>query len=75
MLVLFLIGTLLAWYLVPAELEQMKWEVPGMPESYPIEQKCRPIFLLILCYLPFICAISRLSVLFSIRSWAPWIAT
>lgn len=57
MLVLFLIGTLLAWYLVPAELEQMKWEVPGMPESYPIEQKCRPIFLLILCYLPFIGAV------------------
>lgn len=57
MLVLFLLGTLLAWYLVPAELEQMKWEVPGMPESYPIEQKCRPIFLLILCYLPFIGAV------------------
>ncbi len=48
------LGTLLAWYLVPSELEQMKWEVPGMPESYPIEQKCRPLFLLILCYLPFI---------------------
>jgi len=53
-LILFALGTLLAWYLVPAELEQMKWEVPGMPETYPIEQKCRPIFLLILCYLPFI---------------------
>ena len=51
------LGTLLAWYLVPSELEQMKWEVPGMPESYPIEQLCRPIFLGLLCYLPFIGAL------------------
>ncbi|MBQ3525538.1 MAG: LptF/LptG family permease [Akkermansia sp.] len=56
-LVFFAIGALLSLYLVPAELEQMKWEVPGMPESYPIEQLCRPIFLLLLCFLPFIGAI------------------
>ena len=53
----FAIGSLLAWYLVPSELEQMKWEVPGMPETYPIEQLCRPILLGILCSLPFLCAI------------------
>ena len=51
-------GTLLAAYLVPGEWEQMRWEVSGMPESYPIEQKCRPFFLLILCYLPMLGAIA-----------------
>ena len=55
--ILFLLGSLLAWYLVPIELEQMRWEVPGMPETYPIEQLCRPIFLGLLCYLPFIGAV------------------
>ncbi len=45
-------GTLLAWNLVPRELDQMQWEVPGMLESYPIEQKMRPILLLLLCYIP-----------------------
>ncbi len=52
-----ILGTLLAMYLVPGELEQMKWEVPGMPSTYPIEQKCRPVFLGLLCYLPFIAAV------------------
>lgn len=56
-IILFVLGSLLAWYLVPIELEQMRWEVPGMPESYPIEQLCRPIFLGLLCYLPFIGAV------------------
>lgn len=51
------LGSLLAWYLVPGELEQMRWEVPGMPESYPVEQMCRPVFLGLLCYLPFIGAL------------------
>lgn len=51
-IILFALGTLLALYLVPGELEQMKWEVPGMPESYPIEQLLRPILLGLLCYLP-----------------------
>lgn len=55
--ILAVLGTLLAFYLVPGELAQMEWEVPGMPESYPIEQKCRPLFLLILCYIPFIGAV------------------
>lgn len=36
----------------------MQWEVPGMPESYPLEQKCRPLFLLVLCYIPFIGAVA-----------------
>ncbi len=53
----FVLGTLLALYLVPGELEQMKWEVPGMPSSYPVEQMCRPIFLALLCYLPFIASV------------------
>lgn len=53
-LILFALGSLLALFLVPAELEQMQWEVPGMPDSYPLEQKCRPLFLGLLCYLPFI---------------------
>ena len=53
----FVLGTLLALYLVPGELEQMRWEVPGMPSSYPVEQMCRPIFLALLCYLPFIAAV------------------
>ena len=50
-------GTLLALYLVPGEWEQMRWEVSGMPESYPLEQKCRPFLLLLLCYLPFLGAL------------------
>ncbi len=52
LLVLAVLGTMLAGYLVPIELEQMQWEVPGMPESYPIEQKMRPLLLLVLCYIP-----------------------
>ncbi len=55
--VLLLAGGILSWYLVPGELERMEWEIPGMPESYPIEQKCRPFFLLILSFLPFIGAV------------------
>lgn len=50
-------GTLLAMYLVPGEWEQMRWEVSGMPESYPLEQKCRPFLLLLLCYIPFLGAV------------------
>jgi len=57
-LALLAFGSLLAFYLVPSELEQMQWEVPGMPESYPIEQKCRPLFLLVLCYIPFLGAMA-----------------
>ncbi len=57
-LVLLVLGALLALYLVPSELEQMKWEVPGMPETYPIEQLCRPIFLGLLCFLPFLGALA-----------------
>lgn len=56
-LVLFLLGVVLALFLVPRELEQMRWEVPGMPESYPFEQLCRPIFLFLLSFLPFIGAL------------------
>ena len=55
--ILLILGTLLAYYLVPVELELMKWEVPGMPESYPVEQLFRPILLGLLCYLPFIGAL------------------
>ena len=53
-LVLFVLGSVLALWLVPIELEQMKWEVPGMPDSYPVEQMCRPVFLALLCFLPFL---------------------
>ena len=56
-LTLLILGTLLALYIVPIELEQMRWEVPGMPSTYPVEQLCRPIFLAILCYLPFLGAV------------------
>ena len=55
--VLFVLGAMLAAFLVPSELEQMQWEVPGMPDSYPIEQMCRPVFLGLLCFLPFIGAL------------------
>lgn len=55
--ILLILGGLLALYLVPAELNQMQWEVPGMPSSYPLEQQCRPIFLGLLCFLPFIGAV------------------
>lgn len=48
------LGILCAFMLIPYELEQMHWEVPGMPESYPIEQKMRPALLLLLCFIPFI---------------------
>ncbi|MDO5472093.1 MAG: LptF/LptG family permease [Akkermansia sp.] len=57
LVVFFVLGTLLAMYLVPAELEQMQWEVPGMPSTYPLEQMCRPVFLGLLCYMPFIGAV------------------
>ncbi|MBR3926349.1 MAG: LptF/LptG family permease [Akkermansia sp.] len=56
-LVLFVLGSVLALWLVPIELEQMKWEVPGMPDSYPVEQMCRPVFLALLCFLPFLGAV------------------
>ena len=56
-LVLFALGTVLMLYLVPAELAQMNWELSGMPEDYPLAQKCRPLFLSLLCYLPFIGAL------------------
>lgn len=56
-LILLILGTGLAALLVPNELEQMRWEVAGMPDSYPIEQKMRPLLLLLLCYIPFIGAI------------------
>ncbi len=52
--IFFVIGSLATYQLVPYELEQMKWEISGMPESYPIEQKMRPILLLLLCYIPFL---------------------
>ncbi|HIX19232.1 MAG TPA: LptF/LptG family permease [Candidatus Akkermansia intestinigallinarum] len=53
-LLFLLLGIALAFMLVPRELEQMHWEVPGMPESYPLEQLFRPILLLVLSFLPFI---------------------
>lgn len=56
-LILLLLGAGLALYLVPAELNQMQWEVPGMPSTYPLEQQCRPLFLGLLCFLPFIGAL------------------
>ncbi|MFI3244066.1 MAG: LptF/LptG family permease [Akkermansia sp.] len=56
-LIFFILGSALAALLVPTELEQMKWEVAGMPPSYPMEQKMRPILLMLLCYIPFIGAI------------------
>lgn len=56
-IILLILGTLLAYFLIPYELEQMRWEVPGMPESYPLEQKLRPLLLILLCYIPFIGAI------------------
>lgn len=56
-LALLVLGALLAMYLVPIELEQMKWEVPGRPEDYPIEQVFRPVLLTILCFLPFVGAV------------------
>lgn len=57
-IILLALGALLATKLVPGELEQMQWEVPGMPESYPFEQKCRPLFLLLLCLIPFLGAVA-----------------
>ena len=57
-LAMLVLGVLLAMLLVPQELEQMKYEVPGMPDSYPIEQKCRPAFLLLLSLLPFLGAVA-----------------
>ena len=56
-LLLLALGVLLTMYLVPIELEQMKWEIPGSLETYPVVQLCRPGFLAILCFLPFIGAV------------------
>lgn len=50
-------GSLLALCLVPNELEQMRWELSGMPDSYPLEQKFRPYLLALLCYIPFLAAL------------------
>ncbi len=58
LLLCFAGGTVLALILVPSELEQMRWEVAGMPESYPLEQKFRPILLLALCYIPMLGALA-----------------
>ena len=51
-LVLFILGSLLAAYLVPKEWAQMIWEIPGSPDAYPLAQKMRPYLLLAGCYLP-----------------------
>ncbi len=51
-LVLFILGSLLAAYLVPKEWAQMVWEIPGSPDAYPLAQKMRPYLLLAGCYLP-----------------------
>lgn len=56
--ILMVLGAMLAGFLVPQELEMMKWEVPGMPESYPLEQQLRPILLLVLCFIPFFGAVA-----------------
>ncbi|MCC8020486.1 MAG: LptF/LptG family permease [Akkermansia sp.] len=57
--VLFLLlGVILSASLVPNELERMQWEIPGMPASYPVEQKCRPVFLSVMSFLPFIGAMA-----------------
>lgn len=56
-IVLFALGALLAMYLVPIELEQMRWEVPGNLASYPVSQLCRPGLLAVLCFLPFVGAV------------------
>ena len=52
-LILLALGVLLTMYLVPIELEQMKWEIPGRLETYPVAELCRPGFLAALCFLPF----------------------
>ena len=54
---LLALGILLTMYLVPIELEQMKWEVPGRPEDYPVVQMLRPVFLMSLFFLPFVAAL------------------
>ena len=56
-IVWFILGALLAWYLVPAELEQMKWEIPGTPDEYPLAQLMRPFLHCLFCFLPFIGAV------------------
>ena len=50
-------GIALALYVVPVELEQMRWEIPGMLDTYPLEQMLRPILLGLLCITPALVAL------------------
>lgn len=51
-LVLFSIGLVIAFKLVPAEVNQLSWEVPGDREDYPFVYTLRPILIGIACFLP-----------------------
>ena len=35
-LILLVLGAALAFCVVPVELEQMRWEIPGMLDTYPL---------------------------------------
>ena len=56
-LILLVLGAALAFCVVPVELEQMRWEIPGMLDTYPLEQLLRPILLGTLCLIPALVAL------------------
>lgn len=51
-LVLLAAGIAVSFYLVPREIAQLNWEVPGSPEEYPFVYKLRPYLIIVACFLP-----------------------
>lgn len=49
---LILAGIAAASYLVPSEINQLSWEVPGTPDQYPFVYSIRPWLVGIACFIP-----------------------
>ncbi len=54
--VLLAAGALLAYLLMDREWSQMRWEIPGTPNEYPLAQHFRPWLISIGCFLPSVIA-------------------
>lgn len=49
---LLVIGAIVSYILIPKEIIQLSWEVPGLPEDYPLVYKARPWLIGIACFIP-----------------------
>lgn len=56
-IILAILGGLAAWFLMDREWSQMKWEIPGTPDEYPLAQQMRPLFISVGCFLPCLAAL------------------